>query len=87
MSGLSDIHLLPVPVPVPPHGPGFVTRGSGTVNIGNLPAARQQDRVFEACGASDPIAMGCPTVKIGGDPRPSCGPGRPAQYFPRRRSS
>ena len=52
--------------PVAPHGPGFVTRGSATVNIGNLPAARQNDQVYEACGGTDPIAMGCPTVNIGG---------------------
>jgi uncharacterized Zn-binding protein involved in type VI secretion len=66
MAGISDMHVCPVPVPIPPHGPGFVTRGSGTVNIGDLPAARQQDKVFEACGGEDPIAMGCPTVNIGG---------------------
>ena len=65
MAGLSDMHICPVPVPVPPHGPGFVTKGSSTVNIGNLPAARQGDKVFEACGGADPIAMGCPTVNIG----------------------
>ncbi len=65
MAGISDMHVCPVLVPAPPHGPGFVTRGSSTVNIGNLPAARQGDRVFEACGGPDPIAMGCPTVLIG----------------------
>lgn len=65
MAGISDMHLCPIPVPIPPHGPGFVTRGSSTVKIGNLPAARQGDRVFEACGGPDPIAMGCLTVSIG----------------------
>ena len=65
MAGISDMHVCPVLVPAPPHGPGFVTRGSRSVNIGNLPAARQGDRVFEACGGPDPIAMGCPTVNIG----------------------
>jgi len=65
MAGLSDMHLCPIPVPIPLHGPGFVTRGSTTVKIGNLPAARQGDQVFEACGGPDPIAMGCPTVMIG----------------------
>ena len=64
MASLSDMHTCPIPVPAT-HGPGFVTRGSSTVNIGNLPAARQNDRVFEACGGADPIAMGCPTVNIG----------------------
>ena len=66
MSGLSDMHLCPLPVPPPPHGPGFVTRGSSTVNIGNLPAARLGDTVFEACGGTDLIAGGCTTVNIGG---------------------
>lgn len=65
MAGISDMHVCPVPVPIPPHGPGFVTRGSSTVNIGNLPAARMGDKVFEACGGQDPIAIGCPTVNIG----------------------
>ncbi len=66
MAAFSDMHICPLPVPIPPHGPGFVTRGSATVNIGNLPAARQNDQVYEACGGTDPIAMGCPTVNIGG---------------------
>jgi uncharacterized Zn-binding protein involved in type VI secretion len=65
MAGLSDMHICPIPVPIPPHGPGFVTMGSKTVVIGNLAAARQGDQVFEACGGPDPIAMGCPTVMIG----------------------
>lgn len=65
MAGISDMHVCPVPVPAPPHGPGFVTRGSRSVNIGNLPAARMGDKVFEACGGQDPIAIGCPTVNIG----------------------
>jgi uncharacterized Zn-binding protein involved in type VI secretion len=65
MSGISDMHVCPIPVPIPPHGPGFVTQGSGSVNIGGLPAARQGDKVFEACGGADPISMGCPTVNIG----------------------
>jgi uncharacterized Zn-binding protein involved in type VI secretion len=65
MASLSDIHICPIPVPIPPHGPGFVTNGSTTVVIGNLCAARQGDQVFEACGGPDPIAMGFPTVMIG----------------------
>lgn len=66
MASISDMHICPIPVPAPPHGPGFVTRGSRTVNIGRLPAARMGDKVFEACGGQDPIAIGCPTVNIGG---------------------
>lgn len=65
MAGLSDMHVCPIPVPIPPHGPGFVTKGSNTVKIGNLPAARMGDQVFEACGGSDPIALGCMKVMIG----------------------
>lgn len=66
MAGISDMHVCPIPVPIPPHGPGFVTKGSSTVVINKLPAARQGDQVMEACGGADPIAMGCPTVQIGG---------------------
>jgi uncharacterized Zn-binding protein involved in type VI secretion len=65
MACLSDMHVCPVPVPIPPHGPGFVTKGSATVSINNLAAARQGDQVLEACGGPDPIAMGCVTVLIG----------------------
>jgi uncharacterized Zn-binding protein involved in type VI secretion len=65
MASLSDMHVCPMPCPIPPHGPGFVTKGSGTVIIGGLPAARQGDKVFEACGGTDPIAVGCLTVNIG----------------------
>jgi uncharacterized Zn-binding protein involved in type VI secretion len=66
MAGLADMHVCPIPVPIPPHGPGFVTKGSSTVMINNLPAARQGDQVMEACGGADPIAMGCMQVQIGG---------------------
>ncbi len=65
MAGLSDMHICPIPVPIPPHGPGYVTMGSTGVIIGNLAAARQGDQVYEACGGPDPITMGCPTVMIG----------------------
>ncbi len=77
MAGLSDMNICPIPVPIPPHGPGFVTRGSATVKIGNLPAARMGDQAFEACGGPDPIAMGCMTVMIGdsGSGGPSGGGG------------
>jgi uncharacterized Zn-binding protein involved in type VI secretion len=65
MAGLADMHICPIPCPIPPHGPGFVTKGSSSVLIDNLPPARQGDKVMEACGGADPIAMGCPTVDIG----------------------
>ena len=67
MAGMADMHVCPIPVPVPPHGPGFVTKGSKSVFINKLPACRKDDKVFEAAGGSDPIAMGCPTVLIGDD--------------------
>lgn len=65
-AGICDVHICPTPTPPIPHGPGLVTKGSGTVMINGLPAARKGDKVFEACGGPDEIAMGCPTVKIGG---------------------
>ncbi|HSW49761.1 MAG TPA: PAAR domain-containing protein [Bryobacteraceae bacterium] len=65
-AGGADIHSCAVPSPVPPHGPGVVTNGSGTVMINNLPAARQGDTILEAIGPPNSIAMGLPTVLIGG---------------------
>ena len=62
----ADIHMCPIPLPIPPHGPGVVINGSATVMINNLPACRQGDTIVEAVGPSDSIAMGCPTVLIGG---------------------
>lgn len=67
VGGMADMHMCPIPVPVPPHGPGMVTQGSKSVLIDNLPACRKDDKVMEACGGADPIAMGCPTVLIGDD--------------------
>lgn len=65
VASMVDMHICPIPVPIPPHGPGVVTKGSKTVFIDKLPAARQDDKVIEACGGSDPIALGCQTVIIG----------------------
>ena len=65
-AGGADIHSCVVPSPVPPHGPGIVIDGSKTVAINNLPAARQGDTILEALGPPNKIAMGCPTVMIGG---------------------
>jgi uncharacterized Zn-binding protein involved in type VI secretion len=66
IGGSTDIHVCPIPCPIPPHGPGIVTKGSSTVMINGLPAARQGDQVSEAAGGADPIIMGCTTVQIGG---------------------
>lgn len=60
-AAVSDMHLCPVS----PHGPGFVTRGSKTVFIGNLPAARSGDVLWEACGGPSTIVSGCESVRIG----------------------
>jgi uncharacterized Zn-binding protein involved in type VI secretion len=62
----ADIHMCATPVPVPPHGPGVDITGSATVMIDNLPAGRQGDTILEAIGPPNQIAMGCPTVTIGG---------------------
>lgn len=62
----ADIHMCTTPVPVPPHGPGVVIDGSKTVLINSLPACRQGDTILEAIGPPNKIAMGCPTVIIGG---------------------
>jgi uncharacterized Zn-binding protein involved in type VI secretion len=43
----------------------LVALGSLTVLIGGLPAARMGDLVVEA-GPPNAIAIGCPTVMIGG---------------------
>jgi N-acetylmuramoyl-L-alanine amidase len=75
IGGMADMHVCPIPVPVPPHGPGMVVKGSKSVIINNLPAARKDDQVMEACGGADPIAMGCPTVDIGDDGGGSGGSG------------
>ena len=48
-----------------PHVGGVVAKGSATVLIGGMPAARMGDSVVEA-GAPNSIAMGAPNVQIGG---------------------
>jgi uncharacterized Zn-binding protein involved in type VI secretion len=61
----ADTHVCPLVDGVKPHVGGVVAKGSATVFIGGLPAARQGDSVVEA-GAPNMIAMGAPTVLIGG---------------------
>jgi hypothetical protein len=65
-AGGADIHVCTTPLPVPPHGPCVVIDGSTTVVINNLPACRLGDTILEAVGPPNKIAMGCPTVIIGG---------------------
>lgn len=66
MAAGADIHICPMPLPMPPHGPGVVIDGSQTVLIDNLPACRQGDTILEALGPPNKIAMGCMQVLVGG---------------------
>jgi uncharacterized Zn-binding protein involved in type VI secretion len=61
----SDVHACPLVDGIKPHVGGVVALGSTTVLINNLPAARQGDLVVEA-GAPNAVAVGAPTVLIGG---------------------
>jgi uncharacterized Zn-binding protein involved in type VI secretion len=65
-AGGADLHACTTPSPVPPHGPGVVIDGSSTVFINGLPACTQGDTILEPLGPMNKIAMGCPTVNIGG---------------------
>jgi len=61
-----DAHLCPLVNGVVPHGGGVVLKGSATVFINSMPAARVGDQVTEAAGGPNAIAAGEPTVVIGG---------------------
>jgi len=61
----ADFHACPLMNGVVPHVGGVVAMGSLTVLIGGLPAARMGDTIVEA-GGPNVIAVGCPTVMIGG---------------------
>ncbi len=60
-----DFHACPLVTGTVPHAGGVVAMGSTTVFINGLPAARQGDMIVES-GPPNTIAMGCPTVLIGG---------------------
>ena len=65
---LGDMHVCPMVTPgLPPipHVGGPITLGSATVLIGGQPAARMGD-MATCVGPPDTIALGCPTVLIGG---------------------
>ncbi len=62
---LMDMHTCPLVTGVVPHAGGLVAMGRTTVLINNMPAARQGDTIVEA-GPPNAIAMGSPTVIIGG---------------------
>lgn len=61
----ADFHACPLVNGVQPHVGGMVAMGSLTVLIGGMPAARMGDSIVEA-GGPNLIAVGCPTVMIGG---------------------
>src|SRR5574340_1055244 len=61
----ADFHACPLVNGVQPHVGGMVVMGSLTVLIGGMPAARMSDSIVEA-GGPNLIAVGCPTVMIGG---------------------
>lgn len=65
-AGGADIHMCATPLPIPPHGPGVVIDGSQTVLVNGLPLCRMGDTIIEAVGPPNKIAMGEPTVLIGG---------------------
>ncbi|WP_416274619.1 PAAR domain-containing protein [Lamprobacter sp.] len=65
ISAGADIHACPMPLPLPPHGPGVVINGSTSVMINNLPACRVGDTLIEALGPPNKIVKGCFTVLIG----------------------
>jgi uncharacterized Zn-binding protein involved in type VI secretion len=60
-----DTHACPLVNVVQPHVGGMVAVGSLTVLIDGFPAARMGDKIVEA-GGPNVIAVGCPTVLIGG---------------------
>jgi hypothetical protein len=62
----ASMHACMTPLPIPPHGPGVDITGSMTVLINFLPACRMGDTVLEPLGPPNTIAMGCPTVIVGG---------------------
>ena len=65
-AAMTDIHVCATLLPLPPHGPGVDVKPSQTVMIKGMPAARMGDEILEAIGPPNFIAMGCPTVIIGG---------------------
>jgi len=61
----ADTVACPIVKVVIPDGPGVVITGSTTVFVGGFPASRVGD-VIQEVTAVNTVAMGCPTVMIGG---------------------
>jgi uncharacterized Zn-binding protein involved in type VI secretion len=59
-----DMHTCPLTTGMVPHVGGTVLKGSVTVLINKMPAARMGDMVVEG-GPPNPIVEGCTTVLIG----------------------
>ena len=62
---MGDMHTCPMVTGVVPHVGGPIIKGSATVLIGGQPAARMGDQAT-CTGPPDTIAVGLPTVLIGG---------------------
>jgi uncharacterized Zn-binding protein involved in type VI secretion len=62
-----DVHVCPLSNGPQPHVGGMVPKGSTSVFINNLPAVRQGDEIMEGGGGPNKIAVGFPTVLIGGN--------------------
>lgn len=60
-----DTHVCPLSNGPQPHVGGAVARGSATVFINTMAAARMGDQVVEGGGGPNAILAGCPTVLIG----------------------
>jgi uncharacterized Zn-binding protein involved in type VI secretion len=61
----ADNVACPIVKVVIPDGPGIVINGSQTVLIGGFPACRVGDSIQEVTSVNA-VAIGCPTVLIGG---------------------
>jgi uncharacterized Zn-binding protein involved in type VI secretion len=62
---ISDMHVCPLVTVLVPHVGGPITTGCFTVITGNMPQARVSD-ICICVGPPDAIAMGSPTVIVGG---------------------
>jgi uncharacterized Zn-binding protein involved in type VI secretion len=62
----ADLHVCPLVNATVPHTGGTVLKGSLTVLINNMPAARMLDKVVEPGGGPNQISVGCESVVIGG---------------------
>lgn len=62
---VGDMHTCPMVTGLVPHVGGPIAMGSATVLISGMPAARMGD-MATCVGPLDSIAVGCPTVLIGG---------------------